>query len=100
MSLLASAVDVPDDNMDILRKQYKSTQAQALQLLKVWNRDLGGSREELHDLLVSAGFTEAAHRSVSSQLCVWRWMGNVLAGIRVGKASVRSWCFADRVLLS
>ena len=65
LSLLASAVDVPDDNMDILRKQYKSTQAQALQLLKVWNRDLGGSREELHDLLVSAGFTEAAHRSAS-----------------------------------
>ena len=62
-------MDVPDDNMDILRKQYKSTQAQALQLLKVWNRDLGGSREELHDLLVSAGFTEAAHRS-DSGLCV------------------------------
>lgn len=62
LSLLASAMDVTDDEMEQLSMKYKSTQGQALQLLKIWQRNIGGSKQDLYKLLTSAGFSSAAKR--------------------------------------
>lgn len=62
LSLLASAMDITDDEMEQLSAKYNSTQGQALQLLKIWHRNIGGSKQELYKLLTSAGFSEAAKR--------------------------------------
>ena len=64
LSLLASAMDVTDKDMENLQSNYKSTSSQALQLLKIWHREGGGSKQELSKLLCSAGFAEAAERQV------------------------------------
>ena len=62
LSLLASAMDMTDEDMDQLKSKYKSTPGQALQLLKIWQKNIGGSRLELTKLLSGAGFSLAAER--------------------------------------
>ena len=62
LSLLASAMDMTDEDMEQLKTKYKSTPGQALQLLKIWQKNIGGSRLELSKLLSGAGFSRAAER--------------------------------------
>lgn len=58
LSLLAAALDIPDDEFDIIRHKYKNPQGQALQLMKVWHEEKGGSssKRKLADVLLNAGF--------------------------------------------
>ena len=62
LCLLASAMDVTDKEMEELSVKYNSTQGQALQLLKIWQKNIGGSKQDLYKLLTSAGFSSAANR--------------------------------------
>ena len=56
LSLLASVLDVSDDEFDQIRHRFKKTQAQALQLMKIWREKKGKSatKRELADVLGSA----------------------------------------------
>lgn len=51
LSLLASAVDMPDSELSALKEQFASPSAQALQLLKLWQKNIGGTRKELYELI-------------------------------------------------
>ena len=66
LPLLASAVDVPDRELEALQQQFSSTTAQALQLLKVWQRNIGGSRHDLYELIQLLSGIEPAHNGVST----------------------------------
>lgn len=66
LSLLASAVDVPDQDMEALKQQFSSTTAQALQLLKVWQRTIGGNRHDLYELIQLLSDVETASNGVST----------------------------------
>ena len=66
LSLLASAVDVPDQDLEALKQQFSSTTAQALQLLKVWQRNIGGSRNDLYELIQLLSGRETSSNGVST----------------------------------
>ena len=57
LSLLATALDVLDDEFDQVLHKYKTPQGQALQLMKIWLKVKGelASKRELADVLGNAG---------------------------------------------
>ena len=58
LSLLAAALNVPDDEFDTIRHKYKKPQGQALQLMRIWLKEKGrsSSKRKLADVLLSVGF--------------------------------------------
>ena len=62
LSLLAVALDVPDDEFDEIQHRYKNPKGQALQLMKIWLTKKGGSssKHELADMLLNAGLGKQA----------------------------------------
>ena len=59
---LAGLVDVSDDELEEIKKKYKKISIQALQLLKTWRNKTKGSRQDLYELLVCLGQSEAAQK--------------------------------------
>ena len=61
MPLLASAVDVPDMELEALKQQFGNPAAQALQLLKIWQKNIGGSRGDLYELIQLLSSSDSPH---------------------------------------
>ena len=61
LTLLAAALDIPDEDMSTIRSKYKNVPGQALQMLKKWQSSGTHTRQELIKLLQGTGFSQAAH---------------------------------------
>ena len=61
VTMLAAALDIPDEDMSAIKSKYKKVQAQALQMLKKWRSSGTHMRQELIDILQSTEFQTAAH---------------------------------------
>ena len=61
VTMLAAALDIPDEDMSDIKSKYKKVPAQALQMLKKWWSSGTHARQELIEILQSAEFEKAAH---------------------------------------
>ena len=57
---LACVVDVCGEELEQIKKKYKTINLQALQVLKRWE----GSRQVLHEILMILGLSDAAEKYV------------------------------------
>ena len=64
LSLLAAALDIPDEQLETLKAKYKSTQSQVVQMLKMWTLSGTRTKQELTKVLKAVGFSQAAQRYV------------------------------------
>ena len=62
LSLLATALDVPDDEFDKILHKYKKPQGQVLQLMKIWLEEKGelASKRKLADVVFNVGLGKQA----------------------------------------
>jgi len=59
LSLLAAALDISHKDMKTIRSRFKTTQGQALQILKKWQSSGTHTKHELAEILQGAGFPQA-----------------------------------------
>ena len=64
LSLLAAAMDIPDEQLETLKAKYKSTQSHVVQMLKMWTLSGTHTKQELTEVLQATGFSQAAQRYV------------------------------------
>lgn len=64
LSLLAAALDIPDEQLETLKSKYKRTQSQVIQMLKIWKLSGTRTKQELTEILQGVGFSQAAQRFV------------------------------------
>ena len=64
ISLLAAALDIPDEQLETLKAKYKSTQSLVFQMLKMWTLSGTHTKQELTKVLQAAEFSQAAQRYV------------------------------------
>ena len=57
---LACVVDVCDEELEVIKREYKKIKSQALQLLKRWK----GNRQDLHEILIILDLSDAAEKYV------------------------------------
>ena len=60
LSLLAATLDIPDEEMALIKSKYKTTNGQALQMLKRWQSTGAHTKQELVDILHNVDFPQAA----------------------------------------
>jgi len=60
LTLLAAALDIPDEDMSTIQSKYKNAQGQALQMLKKWQSSGTHTKRELINILQGTGFAKAA----------------------------------------
>ena len=59
LSLLAATLDIPDE-MALIKSKYKTTNGQALQMLKKWQSTGAPTKQELADILHNVDFPQTA----------------------------------------
>ena len=65
---LAGLADVSDNELEEIKKKYKKISIQALQILKRWKITTKGSRQDLYEILLCLGLSEAAEKYVISYI--------------------------------
>ena len=60
LSLLAATLDIPDEEMADVKSKYKTTNGQALQMLKKWQSTGTHTKQELTEILQNVDFPQAA----------------------------------------
>ena len=60
LSLLAAALDIPDEEMADIKSKYKTVNGQALQMLKRWQSTGTHTKQELAKILQNGDFLQAA----------------------------------------
>lgn len=60
LSLLAAALDIPDEEMATIKSKYKTANGQALQMLKKWQSTGTHTKQELAEILQNVDFPQAS----------------------------------------
>ena len=60
LSLLAAALDIPDEEMAAIKSKYKTANGQALQMLKKWQSTGTHTKQELAEILQNVDFPQAS----------------------------------------
>ena len=53
---------ISDDELEEIKKKYKKISIQALQILKTWRNLSKGSRQDLYEILLCLGLSDAAEK--------------------------------------
>lgn len=60
LTLLAAVLDIHDEEAATIKSKFKLAQGQAFQMLKKWQSSGTHTKQELTEILQSAGFLQAA----------------------------------------
>lgn len=60
LTLLAAVLDIDDEEVAIVKSKFKLAKGQAFQMLKKWQSTGTHTKQELTEILQSAGFLQAA----------------------------------------